>query len=44
MLLAQFIAHVLTMVKRFDSVVMHAKDSVRGLLGTVRSSGEADLG
>ena len=44
MLLAQLIAVVLTAVKRFDTVVLHAKDSVRGMLGAMRSGGEADLG
>jgi hypothetical protein len=43
MLLAQLIVVVLSAVKRFDAVVLHARDSVRGFVGTIRSSGEADL-
>ena len=44
MLLAQFIAHALTAAKWFDAAVVHAKDSVRAVLGTIRSGRQTDLG
>jgi len=44
MLLAQLIAVVLTAAKRFDAVVLHLEDSVRGMVGTMRFGRQTDLG
>jgi len=47
MLLSQFLVVVLSAVKRFDAVVLHARDSVREVFNAargLRSNGEADLG
>ena len=47
MLLCQFMVLVLTAVKRFDAVVLHAWESAREAARSLRglgSDGEADLG
>ena len=47
MLLGQFLVMVLSAVKRFDAVVLHAWESARGVARSLRrlgSDGEADLG
>ena len=47
MLLSQFLVVVLSAVKRFDAVVLHARESVREVFSaarSLRSSGETDLG
>jgi hypothetical protein len=47
MLVCQFMVVVLTAVKRFDAVVLHAWESAREMLRSIRglgSGGEADLG
>ena len=47
MLLCQFLMVLLSAVKRFDAVVLHAWSSVRDAVKSVRgfwSGGEADLG
>ena len=46
MLLAQFIALLLSSAKRLDAVVLHARQSVRDVLSAVSLSrgNEADLG
>ena len=43
MLLGQLIVLVLSAVKRFDTVVLHARASVREFVGIGRSGGEVDL-
>jgi len=46
MLACQFVALLLSVVKRFDAVVLHARESVREVLGATRgtrSGGEVDL-
>ena len=47
MLLCQFFIVLLSAVKRFDAVVLHAWSSAREVVGSIRafcSGGEADLG
>ena len=47
MLLGQVIVAVLAAVKRFDAVVLQARESARGMLRSRRAvgpDGEADLG
>jgi hypothetical protein len=47
MLLCQMMVWVMSAVKRFDAVVLHAWSSVREVLRSIRnfgSDGEADLG
>ena len=47
MLLCQVMVVVLSAVKRFDALVLHAWSSMREMIRTVRgfgSDGEADLG
>ena len=47
MLLGQFLVFAVTVVKRFDAVVLHAWESAREMARSLRgvgSDGEADLG
>jgi hypothetical protein len=47
MLLCQFMVVVVTAAKRFDAVVLHAWESARDVVRSLRgldSDGEADLG
>ena len=47
MLLCQFMVWLLSAVKRFDTVVLHAWESAREVMRSLRrttSDGEADLG
>jgi hypothetical protein len=43
MLACQFIAWVLASVKRFDSIVLHAWESVREIAESLRTGREAGL-
>jgi len=46
MLLSQFLVVVLSVVRRFDAVALHARDSVREALGAalrMRTDSEANL-
>jgi hypothetical protein len=43
MVLCQFMVLVLAAVKRFDAVVLHAWQSARELIATLRSGSQAEL-